>query len=65
MYAVNVPDDANSEQVIAQVIEVLKRRVNPNGVLDITFQPQGANRMEVVMPLPSPQGSRTPEDRPG
>ena len=55
VYAVNVPDDANSEQVIAQVIEVLKRRVNPNGVLDITFQPQGANRMEVVMPLPSPK----------
>ena len=55
VYAVSVPEDANSEQVISQVIEVLKQRVNPQGVLDITFQPQGANRMEVVMPLPSPK----------
>ena len=55
VYAVSIPDDANSEQVISQVIEVLKQRVNPQGVLDITFQPQGANRMEVVMPLPSPE----------
>ncbi|MEC8819132.1 MAG: hypothetical protein VXX30_08570, partial [Planctomycetota bacterium] len=42
VYAVSVPEDANSEQVISQVIEVLKQRVNPQGVLDITFQPQGA-----------------------
>ena len=55
VYAVNIPDDARSDQVIAQVIEVLKRRINPSGVLDITFQPQGGNRMEVVMPLPSPK----------
>ncbi|MEC9158489.1 MAG: protein translocase subunit SecD [Planctomycetota bacterium] len=55
VYAVSAPEDANSEQVISQVIEVLKQRVNPQGVLDITFQPQGANRMEVVMPLPSPK----------
>ena len=55
VYAINVPDDANREEVIAQTIDVLKRRVNPQGVLDIAFQPQGANRMEVVMPLPSPE----------
>ena len=55
VYAINVPADANREEVIAQTIDVLKRRVNPQGVLDIAFQPQGANRMEVVMPLPSPE----------
>jgi preprotein translocase subunit SecD len=55
VYAINVPEDANREEVIAQTIDVLKRRVNPQGVLDIAFQPQGANRMEVVMPLPSPE----------
>ena len=54
VYAVNVPDDANRDEVIAQVIDVLKQRVNPQGVLDIAFQPQGADRIEVVMPLPSP-----------
>ena len=55
VYAVNVPEDANRDEVIAQVIDVLKQRVNPQGVLDIAFQPQGADRIEVVMPLPSPE----------
>ena len=36
-YAVKLPRDANAEQVLKQVIEVLKQRVNPNGVLDISF----------------------------
>jgi len=34
-YSVKLPPDANSEQVLKQVIEVLKQRVNPSGVLDI------------------------------
>ena len=53
VYAVGVPNDANAEEVLAQVIEVLKERVNPQGVLDIAMQPQGNDRIEVVMPLPS------------
>ena len=54
-YAVKMPRDAKSEQVLKQVIEVLKQRVNPTGVLDISFAPQGRDRIEVVMPLPSPE----------
>jgi SecD/SecF fusion protein len=54
-YAVKIPPDASSEQVLKQVIEVLKQRVNPTGVLDISFAPQGRDRIEVVMPLPSPE----------
>ena len=54
VYAVNIPDDADRDQVLAQVIDVLKQRVNPQGVLDIAFQPQGLDRIEIVMPLPSP-----------
>jgi len=53
VYAVGVPNDASAEEVLAQVIEVLKERVNPQGVLDIAMQPQGNDRIEVVMPLPS------------
>ena len=53
VYSVKVPSDQPSEQVLGQVIEVLKQRVNPQGVLDIAMQPQGADRIEVVMPLPS------------
>ncbi|MFZ4696785.1 MAG: hypothetical protein ACOYMO_02175, partial [Phycisphaerales bacterium] len=55
IYAVKLPPDAKSDQVLKQVIEVLKQRVNPTGVLDISFAPQGRDRIEVVMPLPSPE----------
>ncbi|MDZ4755342.1 MAG: protein translocase subunit SecD [Phycisphaerae bacterium] len=54
VYAVKAPGGGrNSEQAIGQVIDVLKQRVNPKGLLDIAMQPQGSDRIEVVMPLPS------------
>jgi SecD/SecF fusion protein len=55
IYSVNVPerDGQTAEAQIAQVIEVLKERVNPQGVLDIAMQPQGSDRIEIVMPLPN------------
>jgi preprotein translocase subunit SecD len=54
IYHVNIPDDvADRQSVLAQTIEVLKERVNPTGVLDISMQPLGADRIEIVMPLPS------------
>jgi SecD/SecF fusion protein len=55
VYAVNIPGDTNRDEVLAQVIDVLKQRVNPQGILDIAFQPQGLDRIEIVMPLPSPE----------
>jgi SecD/SecF fusion protein len=53
VYAVSVPEGQPADEVLGQVIEVLKQRVNPQGVLDIAMQPQGNDRIEVVMPLPS------------
>jgi len=55
VYTVRMPEGADREAVLMQVIEVLKNRVNPTGVLDITITPQGVDRIEVVMPLPSPE----------
>ncbi|MBC23255.1 MAG: protein translocase subunit SecD [Phycisphaerae bacterium] len=55
VYSVKMPEDAQREDVLAQVIDVLQLRVNPQGVLDISMQPQGLDRIEVVMPLPSPE----------
>lgn len=52
VYAVELPEGAPSQTVLTQVIDSLKRRVNPQGVLDISFQPQGRDRIEIVMPLP-------------
>jgi SecD/SecF fusion protein len=53
VYSVAIPESANAEEVLAQVIDVLKQRVNPKGILDIAMQPVGNDRIEVVMPLPS------------
>ncbi|MSR68928.1 MAG: protein translocase subunit SecD [Phycisphaerales bacterium] len=53
VYSVAMPEQGDSQRVLAQVVESLKRRVNPQGVLDISLQPQGLDRIEVVMPLPS------------
>ncbi|MCH2161324.1 MAG: protein translocase subunit SecD [Phycisphaerales bacterium] len=53
VYSVNIPDGVDAESILAQVIDVLKQRVNPQGVLDISMQPVGRDRIEVVMPLPN------------
>lgn len=53
IYAVSTPGSQPGDEVLGQVIDVLKQRVNPQGVLDIGMQPQGNDRIEVVMPLPS------------
>jgi SecD/SecF fusion protein len=55
VYSLSIPEGASAEQTLAQVIEVLKQRVNPQGVLDISMQPQGRDRIEIVMPLPNPE----------
>lgn len=53
VYSVAIPENADADEVLGQVIDVLKDRVNPKGVLDISMQPMGRDRIEVVMPLPS------------
>lgn len=55
VYSVSMPKAGDSQRILAQVVDSLKRRVNPQGVLDISLQPQGLDRIEVVMPLPSPE----------
>ncbi|MCH2152186.1 MAG: protein translocase subunit SecD [Phycisphaerales bacterium] len=53
VYSVRMPEGANRRQVLDQTIDVLKDRVNPQGVLDIAMTPLGTDRIEVVMPLPN------------
>jgi SecD/SecF fusion protein len=53
IYRVDVPEDSPRETVISQTIEVLKDRINPKGVLDISIAPLGLDRIEIVMPLPN------------
>lgn len=56
IYSVDVPpDETDPQEVLRQTIEVLKQRVNPKGVFDITMSPLGRDRIEIIMPLPSPE----------
>jgi len=47
------PNEPNPQQVLSRTISILKDRVNPKGVYDISMQPLGRDRIEVVMPLPN------------
>jgi preprotein translocase subunit SecD len=46
----------NADEVIPKVIDVLKRRIDPNGLFEISIVRQGQDRVEITMPLPR-QGS--------
>lgn len=52
VYSVKIPDGVDAQAVLAQVAEVLKDRINPTGTMDITIEPQGVDRLEIVSPLP-------------
>jgi len=53
IYSVRMDEGVDRSAVLSQTIEVLKERVNPDGVFDIQMTPLGTDRIEVVMPLPS------------
>jgi len=56
VYKVEMPQGTSSgeaQAILARTISVLKDRVNPQGVFDISMQPLGRDRIEVVMPLPN------------
>ncbi len=53
-YSVDIPESSTDPQaVLIQIIEVLKDRVDPTGTLDISMEPQGNSRIDIVMPLPN------------
>ncbi len=54
IYHVRVdPNDSNPVETLNQVIAVIKERIDPKGLLDLSVQPLGTDRFEIVMPLPS------------
>jgi SecD/SecF fusion protein len=55
VYSVSVDPGEPVDQVLTNTIEVLKKRVDPNGLYEISFVRQGANRFEISMPLPTPE----------
>ncbi|MFN5945107.1 MAG: hypothetical protein ACK46I_08500, partial [Phycisphaerae bacterium] len=53
VYAVDIGPTEDSKQVLDSTIRVLKERVDPEGVMDITMVAQGRDRIDINMPLPS------------
>jgi len=53
VYSVEIDPGENAQEVLDKVIEVLKDRVDPDGIFDITMVAQGQDRIEITMPLPS------------
>ncbi len=53
IYSVEVGKGESASEVIDSTIEVLKQRVDPQGLYEISFVRQGQDRIEVTMPLPT------------
>lgn len=52
IYQVQVDRTESPDEVIPKVIDVLKRRIDPNGLFEISIVRQGQDRIEITMPLP-------------
>ncbi|MFI4854276.1 MAG: protein translocase subunit SecD [Phycisphaerales bacterium JB065] len=53
-YSILLSDD-DSASVVDEMISVLRERVNPQGLFEISFVQQGRDRLVVSMPLPTPE----------
>ncbi|MDF1869750.1 MAG: protein translocase subunit SecD [Phycisphaerales bacterium] len=53
VYSVQIDRAESASTVIPKVIEVLKKRIDPNGLYEIQIVSQGQDRIEITMPLPS------------
>lgn len=56
IYRVQVAPDEGD--VIPRIIEVLKQRVDPNGLSEVQFVQRGKDRIEITMPAPSAEVNR-------
>jgi len=54
-YTVFLEDVDNPDETVDRMIEILKNRVNPRGLYEISFVRQGRDRLVISMPLPTEQ----------
>ena len=55
IYEIKTPEGGGTfrDNLAEQVMEALKKRVDPDGVKNLIWRPQGGNRLEIQMPLSS------------
>jgi SecD/SecF fusion protein len=58
LYEIKVPEGANigSTNLVNDVMAALKKRVDPEGVRNLIWRPQGNTRLEIQMPLTNQSG---------
>jgi SecD/SecF fusion protein len=61
IYAIQAPGNTDPN-LSEHVMEALKKRVDPLGLRNLVWRPQGGNRIEIEMPL-SPEASEAPAIR--
>ncbi len=58
LYDVQLEPGEDPGQVIPRMIDVLRERVDPNGLFEISIVRQGRDRLEITMPLPGSEARR-------
>lgn len=53
IYTVQIDSTENPTETMAKTIDALKKRVDPDGLLEVSMTAQGRDRIEISMPLPS------------
>lgn len=53
VYGVTMAPGDNATDVMNKTIDVIKDRVDPNGIFEISVVAQGKDRIEITMPLPT------------
>lgn len=59
VYAIQAPNNTDPD-LSEHVMEALKKRVDPTGLRNLVWRPQGANRIEIEMPL-APEAAEAPD----
>lgn len=62
VYSVQIKSGEDAKAVLAETIDVLRKRVDPDGLLEISMVPQGRDRIEITMPLPNDDVKKLKKD---
>ncbi|MDP9175585.1 MAG: protein translocase subunit SecD [Planctomycetota bacterium] len=60
VYSIQAPAGSQIPDLANQVMEALKKRVDPNGLRNLVWRPQGNTRLEIQMPS-SPEAEQAPK----
>ena len=60
IYQIQAEPGVRTADLANQVMQALKRRVDPNGLRNLVWRPQGNDRLEIQMPL-TPEAAEAPK----